>query len=114
MRRGAITRGLIESIVRNDNIEYIDAVDEKMKAIVSNAVEDLSKQISYVNLNNVILQPANELLNGAMTDNSKFVYFLAVDNAQIDLNTSRSSRFWKNFKNRIVYAWNNRKVKKKV
>lgn len=114
MRRGAITRGLIESIVRNDNIEYIDAVDEKMKAIVSNAVEDLSKQISYVNLNNVILQPANELLNGAMTDNSKFVYFLAVDNAQIDLNTSRSSRFWKNLKNRIVYAWNNRKVKKKV
>ena len=44
MRRGAITRGLIESIVRNDNIEYIDAVDEKMKAIVSNAVEDLSKR----------------------------------------------------------------------
>ena len=114
MRRGELTRGLIESIIRNDNIEYVDAVDEKIKAIVSNAVEDLSKQISYVNLNNVILQPANELLNGAMTDNSKFVYFLAVDNAQIDLNTSRSSRFWKNFKNRIIYAWNNRKVKKKV
>lgn len=113
MKKSVLTKQLIESIVRNQNTEYVEEVQDLTMAIVGKAIEDLSKQISYISTKNIILQPANELLNGAMTDNSKFVYFLGVDNAQIDLNTVRSSRFWKNLKVKIVYAWKNRKVKRK-
>lgn len=107
-----IDKQLIESIVRKKNDEYIDKVSEKVNLIVSNAIDDLSHQISYINLDNVIFQPVNELLNGAFTDNSKFVYFLGIDSAQLELNTLKSTNFWKELKNTIIYAWQHRNTRR--
>lgn len=114
MRNKVITKQLIEGIVRNDNSSYVDSVDEKVGGLVREAVKDLSTMVSYVSTSNVILQSANELLSGAMTDNSRFVYFLGVDNVQIDLNTRKETRIWKNLKERIIYAWRTRGSKKRA
>ncbi len=103
--KNTLSKQLIDGIVRNDNTDFVDSVDGKVEQLVRESINDLSKMISYVNTKNVVLQPANELLNGAMTDNSNFVYFLGVDNVQIDLNTRKSAKFWKDLKDRIIYAW---------
>lgn len=116
MKGKVIDKQLIESIVRKKNDEFIDKVYEKLNLIVSNAVDDLSQQIAYINLDNVILQPANELISGAFTDNSKFIYLLGIDSAQLELNTLKSTNFWKDLKNRLIYAWkfrNTRRAKRK-
>ncbi len=108
-----INRGIIEGIVRNSNSEFIDATNQKVNTILSLALEELASRTSYISLNNVFLQPINELMTGAFTDTSSFVYFLAIDNPQIELNTMRREKFWKDWKERIVWAWKNRKPKKK-
>lgn len=116
MKGKVIDKQLIESIVRKKNDEFIEKVNEKLNLIVSNAIDDLSQQIAYINLDNVILQPANELISGAFTDNSKFVYLLGIDSAQLELNTLKSTNFWKDLKNRFIYAWkfrNTRRAKRK-
>ncbi len=107
-----IDKQLIEGIVRANNDEFVDKVDEKVNIVVSNAIDDLAQQIAYVSLGNVVLQPVNELLTGGFTDNSKFIYFLGVDNAQLELNTLKSTTFWKDLKNKLVYAWQNRHRRK--
>lgn len=105
MNRKVIDKNLIESIVRKDNDEFVDNVTEKLNNIVANAVNDLSRQIAYINVNNVFLQPVNELLTGGFTDNSKFVYFLGIDSAQLELNTLNSTNLWRNIKNTVKNAW---------
>ncbi len=112
MKGKVIDKQLIESIVRKKNDEFIDKVNEKLNLIVSNAVDDLAQQIAYINLDNVILQPANELISGAFTDNSKFVYLMGIDSAQLELNTLKSTNFWKDLKNRILFAWQNRNTRR--
>ncbi len=112
MKGKVIEKQLIESIVRKKNNEFISKVGEKINIVVSNAIDQLSQQIAYVNLDNVIFQPVNELLSGAFTDNSKFVYFLGVDSAQLELNTLKSTTFWKDLKTRVINAWKFRNTKR--
>lgn len=108
MRNNKLSKKIIEGIVRNDNSSFVNAIDKQVEELIIDAINDLSSKISYVSTKNVVLQPANELLSGAMTDNSRFVYFLGVDNVQIDLNTRKSTVFWKALKERVVYAWRTR------
>ena len=112
MKNRVIDKQLIEGIIRANNNEFVEKVNDKINYIVSNAVNDLSKQIAYVSLENVIFQPVNELLSGGFTDNSKFIYFLGVDSAQLELNTHKATTFWKDLKNKIVFAWKNRNTRR--
>jgi hypothetical protein len=114
MKSNSISKQMIEGIVRNDNSSYVDAIDEKVNLLMRDVITDLSTQVSYVSTKNVVLQSANELLSGAMTDNSRFVYFLGIDNVQIDLNTRKDSRIWKELKDKIIYAWRTRGSKKRA
>ena len=108
MKNKAISKQMIERIVSNDNSSFVDNISSKVEGLVGSAISDLAQKISYINVKNVILQPMNELMTGAMTDNSKFVYFLGIDNVQIDLNTSKSTRFWKDLKAKVIHAWRTR------
>ncbi len=108
-----ISKSLIESIIRNENTQYIESTNEKVNSLLSYCVDELSRKSAFISLDNTILQPMNELITGAFTDNSNFVYFLGIDNAQLEINTLSATQFWKKFKERIIYAWQNRNPKKK-
>lgn len=114
MQKNTIHQSLIEGIIESSNDDFVENVKTKVENLMAIAIDDLSQQISYINFDNIILQPANELLTDAMTDNSVFTYFLGIRNSQIEMNTLRSGEFWKNVKNRIVYAWKTRNKKKKT
>jgi len=111
--KAQISKSLIESIIRNQNTQYIESTNEKVNSLLSYCVDELSKKTAFINLDNVILQPMNELITGAFTDNSSFVYFLGIDNAQLEINTLSATQFWKKFKERVIFAWQNRNSKKK-
>ncbi len=113
MRGENINRELIEGIVRSSNTEYLEATEEKVQALLSLAIENLSARVPYINFDNTYLQPVNELLTGGFTDSSTLVYFLGIDNTQIELNTLRGEDNWKKIKERVVFAWKNRNPKKK-
>lgn len=104
-----ITKELINSIVNQKNTKFVKTVNKRVNEVLSLAVDNLSSQISYINLKNVLLQPVNELVTNAFVDNSNFVYFLGINNAQLEMNTAHKMNFWKNFKERFKYAWKNRK-----
>ena len=96
------------------NEDLIKTITNQNKdTLVALSVDALSKKVSYINTKNVILQPVNELINDSYVDNSNCVYFLGIENAQLELNSTKKLNIWKNFKYRLVYAWKNRKVFKR-
>ncbi len=113
MAKIKITKELINSIVRQDHKKYINKLNKKVNQVLATSINLLSNKVSYINLKNVVLQPMNEILNGSFVDNSKFIYFLGIDNAQLELNSTKSTNFWRNFKERLKFAWENRKTFKK-
>ena len=108
-----ISKDLIISVANQDKTKFINVTDEMVNKLLSSAIEQLSQKVSYISLDNVILQPVNELLNGAFVDNSSFSYILGINNPQLELNTYKKLNFWRNFKERLKYAWKNRKKNKK-
>ena len=98
--------------MRSSNEDYFLSTSEKVNSLLANAIDELSKRIPFINMNNVVLQPINEILTGGYSENSALEYFLGVDNAQLDIN-SRKSDLWKRVKSRIAYAWKNRNAGKK-
>ena len=109
MAKLTVTKELITNIAHQSNTKYINSTNKFVNYIVGSTIKDLSEKVSLITKNNVILQPANELLNGAFIDGSAFVYLLGVQNAQLEINTARKPSFWQNIKERIKYAWENRK-----
>lgn len=105
-----ITRELINSIANQDNKKYLKNINKKVNEILALSIDNLSNKVSYINLKNVVLQPVNELINNSFVDNSSCAYFLGIENAQLELNTSRKMNFWRNFKERLKFAWANRKL----
>ena len=61
-------------------------------------------------MKNVVLQPVNELISNSFVDNSHCMYFLGVENAQLEMNTQHKMNFWRNLKERFKIAWDNRSV----
>lgn len=105
-----ITKELINSIAKQNTKKFVNNVNKRVNETISLAVDNLSSKVSYINLKNVVLQPVNELLNNSFVDNSNCVYFLGVDNAQLEMNTAKKMNFWRNFKERLKSAWENRKA----
>lgn len=112
MAKITLSKNLVNSIASQNNEVYIEKTQNLVKEIVSASVSYLTEKVSYVTNNNVVLQPVNELLTGGFCDNSQFIYFLGVENAQLEINTSKSTDFWRNFLQRFKTAWANRRKKK--
>lgn len=110
MAKIEISKELINNIANQENKQYIKQINKIVNNLVGESVAKLSEKISYISLKNVILQPANELISGAIIDNSLFVYFLGVNSPQLQLNTQRKTNAWKNFKERLKWVWQNRKT----
>lgn len=113
MSKIKISKSLINSIATQNNNVYLEKTHDLVKEVVSASVLSLTEKLSYVTTNNVVLQPVNELLSGAFCDNSEFVYFLGIENAQLELNTAKSTNFWSKIAQRFKYAWENRRKKKR-
>lgn len=112
MAKITLSKNLINSIATQNNEVYIEHTQNLVKEIVSASVLSLAEKISFVTKNNVILQPVNELLNGAFCDNSQFVYFLGIENAQLEINTAKSTNFWRKMLQKFKTAWANRRKRK--
>ena len=113
MAKIEISKELINSIANQNNKKFIKNVNKKVNEVVALAVDDLSKKVSYINVKNVILQPVNELLTNSFVDNSHCMYFLGIENAQLEMNTQHKMNFWRNLKDRLKIAWENRTVLKR-
>ena len=108
-----ISRKLIESIAEENVGEFAESIEEKVKMICSTAINELSLSVSYVNIDKTLLQPVNENFNGSLSAESEYIYFLAIESPQIEINCLQYNDWWKKLKERIVFAWNASKKKKK-
>lgn len=108
-----ISKKLIEAIAKSENEQFAEETENKVAALVSLAVEDLSKTVPFISVQSCMLQPVNETFNGAITPDSEFVYFLGFESPQIELNCMQYNDGWKKFKERLIYAWNVSKRKKR-
>lgn len=108
-----ISKKLIEAIAKSENEQFAEETEKRVAALVSLAVEDLSKTVPFISVQNCLLQPVNETFNGAITPDSEFIYFLGFESPQIELNCIQYNDGWKKFKERLIYAWNASKRKKK-
>ncbi len=113
MAKVQISKNLINSIASQNNEIYLERTQNLVRSVVSASVEELAEKVSYVTKNNVVLQPVNELLSGAFCDNSQFVYFLGIENAQLELNTAKKTNFWRELWQRFKLAWQNRRKRRK-
>lgn len=113
MAKLKISKELITNIAEQENLKYINTISKKTNQILSVALKKMSTQVSYLTMDNIVLQPVNELMSGAFVDNSSFVYFLGIKNAQLEMNTGRKTPIWQSIKERLKYAWTNRKMYKR-
>ena len=104
-----VSKDMINNIAEQENKKYVKTTNKLVNNIVASAVQGLSQKVSFISLKNAILQPVNELVSGAFIDSSVFVYMLGIKNVQLEINTSRKVPFFKNFKDRLKWAWKNRK-----
>lgn len=108
-----ISQKLIESIAKENVGEFAEAVEEKVKIVCSGAVGELALSVPFVSIDKTLLQPVNENFNGAISAESEYIYFLAIDSPQIEINSLQYNDWWKKLKERFVLAWNASKKKKK-
>ena len=108
-----ISRKLIESIADENVSEFAEATEEKIAALCSLAVTELSYSVPFVSVEKTILQPVNESFNGSTSAESEYIYFLGIESPQIEINCLQYNDWWKRFKDRFVYAWNASKKKKR-
>lgn len=114
MPKVKISKQLIEMIANKDNSKIVKNINEKVSELLTITVENLANKTSYISLENVVLQPVNELFNNAFVDGSSYVYLLGIENAQLQLNTIKKESKWKDFKKKLIFFWQNRKALKKA
>lgn len=104
-----VSKDLINNIAEQENKKFIKGTTKLISQILGESIKDLSEKVSFISVDKVILQPANELISGAFIDSSNFVYLLGVQNIQLEINTSKKVSIWQDFKERLKWAWQNRK-----
>ena len=63
MAKVKISKQLIEMIANKDNSTFVKNINEKVNQILSQSIENLSIKVPYISLDNVVLQPINEIFN---------------------------------------------------
>ena len=104
-----INKELITNVANLENRKFIKQTNKIVNNLVGLTIKHMQDKLSFISLENVILQPANELLTGAIVDSSDFTYILGVNSPQLEMNTLKGKSFWENFKEKLKYAWQNRK-----
>ena len=79
MKKFLFDTKFVESLIKNDNQEFAETIQEKVVNLIALSIEDLSTRVPFISAENVILQPVNETFNGAITSMSKYVYFLGIE-----------------------------------
>jgi len=113
MAKVKVTKQIIEKIAKKDNSEFVRNINDKVNEVMSLAIENLAKKVSYISIDNVVMQPINEVFNNAFVDGSNYVYLLGIENAQLEMNTVKKESFWKRLKKKLIFVWKNRKAYKK-
>ncbi len=109
----AISKGLVESLANANSMSFAMETERKVTNLVSFAADLLGSSMPFVSVDNCLLQPVNETFNGAVTPESKYIYFLAFNSPQIEVNCLQYNDSWKKFKERVEFAWNSSKKPKR-
>ena len=59
-----ISKDMISNLAEQENKKFIRNTNKLVNNIVGSALKDLSDKVSFLTLNKVVLQPANELISG--------------------------------------------------
>ena len=82
-------------------------------SLIENALSDIANRNPYVSANSEIF-PVGAFFSGTVLPSSTIELFVVISSPQIELNTHKLFKNkWKNFKERLKYAWKNRKKKKR-
>lgn len=82
-------------------------------SLIENALSDIANRNPYVPANSEIF-PVGAFFSGTVLPSSTIELFVVISSPQIELNTHKLFKNkWKNFKERLKYAWKNRKKKKR-
>ncbi|MDD4110119.1 MAG: hypothetical protein PHS54_01040 [Clostridia bacterium] len=110
-QRKVIDKGMIEEFGATPDANNFREVIYHFSEIFEEITTDLSKTNSYLNIKNIELIPFGDYANNTEITNSEIDLYLAVKSAQIELNSiGPMESKWKNFWNRVVNAWKNRKA----
>ena len=89
MAKLELNRDLILTITNQNKNKFLNNINKTVNNLIGLSVDALSRKVSYISTKNVILQPANELINNSFVDNSSCTYFLGIENAQLEINSAK-------------------------
>ena len=112
---GVIDKTIIDNFAEFDaeNQSYIQALNFAQN-LLENSLNEIAKANPYVTKDNTTILPAGAFYSNCILPSSSLDLLLVVNNSEIILNThSLFKSKWSVFKNKLTFAWKNRKKKKK-
>lgn len=101
--------GTIKSFAVSVDYEIIENALNNLNVIIDNALSDIKKNNAFL-VGNCEILPINEFCNGAVSPNSTLDILLILTSSQLEFNTVKLNKNkFKNFWNKIKYAWKHRK-----
>ncbi len=100
-----INRKLIESLSESNNSEFVENINDIVYSLMSRVVESISTKSPFVVPEKCVLIPVGENYIGSITQLSEFIYFLGIENPQIELNSRSSKHLWKLFLREFKASW---------
>ena len=110
-----IDKTIIDNFAQFDaeNQSYIQALNFAQN-LLENSLNEIAKANPYVTKDNTTILPAGAFYSNCILPSSSLDLLLVVNNSEIILNThSLFKSKWSVFKNKLAFAWKNRKKKKK-
>ena len=109
-----IDKSLIKSFVGFDTETTTINALNFAQSLLETAIAEIAKTNPYLSLSTQTILPVGSFYSHTVLPNSIMDLLLVVDSPQIVLNThSLFKNKWKVFKQKLKYAWQNRKKKKK-
>lgn len=103
--RSQLDRELVESLNESSNQEFIENINQKIYDLFGAAITDISLKSPFVKVDKCVLIPVNEIYTGAVSQMSKYTYFLGIENPQIEFNSKMKKNFWKYIWSEFKASW---------
>lgn len=93
--KNQLNRDLIEKLKESNNAEFINNINAIIPPLISQVLEDVSAKSPLVRTDKCVLLPVNEIYTGSLSQLSQCIYFLGMENPQLESNSKRKQIFWK-------------------
>ena len=103
----------IDSILLENEKTFSENLTHTLYNVLALAIDELSTKVPFITHDNVIIQPINEVFNGAITPMSKYVFYMGIMSPQLEYNCLNYKDGFKKFRKRLAKAWQDSKRKTK-